>query len=114
MIERLSEYRIMWLFVFFDLPTETKNERKAAADFRKRIVADGFFKFQFSVYLRHCPSSPSRENAEVHIQRVKNNLPAQGQVGILRVTDKQFGEMILFSCSKQQELPQPVQQLVLF
>ena len=41
MIERLSEYRIMWLFVFFDLPTETKNERKAAADFRKRIVADG-------------------------------------------------------------------------
>lgn len=111
MIERLSEYRIMWLFVFFDLPTETKNERKAAADFRKRIVADGFFKFQFSVYLRHCPS---RENAEVHIQRVKNNLPAQGQVGILRVTDKQFGEMILFSCSKKQELPQPVQQLVLF
>ena len=89
MIERLSEYRIMWLFVFFDLPTETKDERKAASDFRKRIVADGFFKFQFSVYLRHCPS---RENAEVHIQRVKNNLPAQGQVGILRVTDKQFGD----------------------
>ena len=79
----------MWLFVFFDLPTETKNERKAAANFRKRIVADGFLKFQFSVYLRHCPS---RENAEVHIQRVKNNLPAQGQVGILRVTDKQFGD----------------------
>lgn len=111
MMERLSEYRVMWLFVFFDLPTETKIERKAAADFRKQIVSDGFFKFQFSVYLRHCPS---RENADVHIQRVKKYLPTQGQIGILRVTDKQFGEMILFSCAKKQSLPQPVQQLELF
>ena len=47
---------------------------------------------------------------EVHLSRYNQ----QGQVGILRVTDKQFGEMILFSCSKKQELPQPVQQLVLF
>ena len=110
-MERFSEYRVMWLFVFFDLPTETKKERKAAADFRKRLVSDGFAMFQFSIYLRHCAS---RENADVHIERVKRALPAQGQVGILRVTDKQFGEMILFSCAKKQSLVQPVQQLELF
>ena len=34
--ERISEYRVMWILVFFDLPTETKKERKAYADFRKK------------------------------------------------------------------------------
>ena len=32
---RLNAYHIMWLFVFFDLPTTTKMERKATAQFRK-------------------------------------------------------------------------------
>ena len=36
-MDRFSEYRIMWLLVFFDLPTDTKKERKAASDFRKRL-----------------------------------------------------------------------------
>jgi CRISPR/Cas system-associated protein endoribonuclease Cas2 len=30
MINRLNQYRILWLLVFFDLPTETKKDRKAA------------------------------------------------------------------------------------
>ena len=42
MADRFSEYRIMWVLVFFDLPTDTKKERKAAADFRKRLISDGF------------------------------------------------------------------------
>ena len=42
--------------VFYDLPTETKKQRKVAATFRKQIMADGFTMFQFSIYLRHCPS----------------------------------------------------------
>ena len=44
-MERLSEYRIMWVMVFFDLPTETKKERKAASDFRKKLQNDGFMRF---------------------------------------------------------------------
>ena len=27
-MDRFSEYRIMWVLVFFDLPTESKRERK--------------------------------------------------------------------------------------
>lgn len=110
-VERFSEYRIMWVMVFFDLPTETKKERKEYADFRKRLVSDGFTMFQFSIYMRHCPSV---ENAEVHIKRVKNNLPPLGQVGILCITDKQFGQMELFYGKKTQSLNPPVQQLEMF
>ncbi len=69
---RFNKYRIMWLYVFFDLPTETKLERKIASQFRKTLLKDGFYMFQFSIYLRHCSS---RENAKVHEKRVKVNLP---------------------------------------
>ncbi len=43
--ERLNAYRIMWVFVMFDLPTETKMERKQYALFRKKILKDGFQMF---------------------------------------------------------------------
>ena len=39
---RLNAYHIMWLFVFFDLPTNTKKQRKNAASFRKMLEKDGF------------------------------------------------------------------------
>ena len=74
-------------------------------------MKDGFTMFQFSIYLRHCPS---RENAEVHIKRVKSALPERGHVGILTVTDKQFGMMELFQGKKQAEVDTPYQQLELF
>lgn len=110
-MERLSEYRIMWVLVFFDLPTETKKERKVYSDFRKRLLDDGFTMFQFSIYLRHCPS---QENADVHIRRVKNILPEKGQIGILSITDKQFGKMELFHGKREEPVSTPYQQLELF
>jgi len=110
-MDRLNEYRIMWVLVLFDLPTETKKERKNASDFRTKLVKDGFTMFQFSIYLRHCAS---RENADVHIKRVKAFLPDKGYVGILCITDKQFGTMELFYCKKEKKVSTPYQQLELF
>lgn len=101
----------MWVLVMFDLPTETKLERKVYAKFRKDIIADGFSMFQFSMYIRHCTS---RENADVHITRVKKLLPAKGHVGILNITDKQFGLMEIFRGKEQIETPIGAQQLELF
>lgn len=80
----------MWLFVFFDLPTNTKKERKDATQFRKALEKDGFSMMQYSVYVRHCPS---RENMNVHIARVRASMPPSGQISILNITDKQYGEI---------------------
>lgn len=110
-MDRFSEYRIMWVLVFFDLPTETKKERKEYADFRKKLLCDGFTMFQFSIYVRHCAS---RENADVHIRRVKNILPPHGDVGILCITDKQFGDIELFHSQKEKPVSSEGQQLELF
>jgi CRISPR-associated protein Cas2 len=109
--ERLNAYRIMWVMVFFDLPTDTAAERKVASKFRKEILSDGFSMFQFSIYLRHCPS---RENAEVHTKRVKKLLPEKGHIGILSITDKQFGDMEIFYGKKVAAPQAPVQQLQMF
>lgn len=101
----------MWVLVFFDLPTETKKDRKIYTEFRTKLIKDGFTMFQFSIYLRHCPS---RENAEVHIKRTKNNLPNKGHIGILCITDKQFGQMEIFYGVKLADKSTPGQQLSLF
>jgi CRISPR-associated protein Cas2 len=111
MHERLNQYRIMWVLVFFDLPTETPKERKIATNFRKDILKDGFTMFQFSIYLRHCAS---RENAEVHIKRVKKILPEKGHIGIMCITDKQFGDMEIFFGKKSKEKDPGSQQLEMF
>jgi CRISPR-associated protein Cas2 len=108
---RLNEYRILWVMVFFDLPTETKKERKVYSIFRKNLLKDGFAMFQFSIYMRHCSS---RENAEVHIKRVKKMLPEKGHVGIMTITDKQFGMMEIFYGKKEAEKANVPQQLELF
>ena len=108
---RFNQYRSMWVLVFFDLPTETRLERKAAAGFRKKLLNDGFAMFQFSIYMRFCAS---RENATVHIKRTQNALPKKGKVGIMQITDKQFGMIELFHGQKEVAPEVPSQQLVLF
>ena len=110
-MDRFSEYRIMWILVLFDLPTETKKDKKAYSLFRKNLQRDGFTMFQFSIYVRHCASS---ENAAVHIKRVKSFLPEFGKVGIISITDKQFSQIELFYGKKPLEINSPGQQLELF
>ena len=109
--ERFSEYRVMWLLVLFDLPTETKKDIKEYIKFRKNLLKDGFTMFQFSIYVRHCASM---ENAEVHKKRVKSFLPEYGNVGLMCITDKQFGNIELFYGNKPKLTNAPGQQLELF
>lgn len=104
-------YRIMWLFVFFDLPVTTKKERSQASRFRKDLLEDGFTMMQYSVYIRHCAS---KENAEVHVKRIKNIVPPSGLVSILSATDKQFGQIVNFQGPKAKPPPATPAQLEFF
>lgn len=108
---RFNAYRNMWVMVLFDLPTETKKDRRAATRFRKTLLDDGFIMFQFSIYIRFCQS---QENAEVHTKRVKFNLPERGKVGIFAITDKQFGRMEIFHGVEKAPDREVPQQLELF
>ncbi len=101
----------MWLFVFFDLPTETKKDRRNAQQFRKNLLKDGFDMMQFSVYMRHFASI---ESADAHEKRIKLLLPPLGKVSILRITDKQFGNIMNFWGKSVIPKEPPPMQLELF
>ena len=111
MLDRFSEYRIMWILVFFDLPTNSRKEQKAYNQSRKNLLRDGFTMYQESVYVRNCGSM---ENCKVHIKRVQSFLPEHGNVSIMNITDKQFGEIRVFYGHDEQENDAPGQQLELF
>ncbi|MBP6387282.1 MAG: CRISPR-associated endonuclease Cas2 [Pseudarcicella sp.] len=111
MNERLNQYHIMWVFVHFDLPTETPKDRKNYRLFRKSLLDDGFAMLQYSIYVRHCSS---RENAEVHKKRIKNSLPKLGEIIIFEITDAQFGRIEFFKGVDPKRRPDTPQQLELF
>jgi len=105
----ISGFRAMWILVMFDLPVTTKAGRKAATAFRKDLIKDGFDMVQYSVYSRPCPSD---ENATVHVNRVKGNLPPNGQVRVLKFTDKQYARMECFQSrisTKSETMPGQIQ-----
>lgn len=108
---RFNAYRIMWVMILFDLPTETKQERKAAQRFRKDIMSYGFTMFQKSIYLRHCPS---KENADMHKKRVRQILPKYGHITLFDITDKQLEKMEIYSGRKKETPKKGPQQLSLF
>lgn len=101
----------MWVVAMFDLPVDTKTARRQYTLFRKALLEDGFAKMQYSVYIRHCASE---ENAHVHVQRIQRALPSDGEVRILRITDKQFERMRVFWGKRRVGPEQPPAQLELF
>ena len=109
--ERFNAYRIMWLFCLFDLPTNTKAQRKRAASFRKKLIEDGYDMMQYSVYKRFCGSV---EACDVHINRIKQWLPKEGTVSILKFTDKQFSDIETFEGCVHQKPERPPSQLEFF
>lgn len=101
----------MWVIVLFDLPTKTKQERRSYTSFRAGLLEDGFVMMQYSVYMRH---SSSDENAQVHIARVKQALPPDGEVRIVKITDKQFGRIKVFFGKRQRKTEAAPKQLRFF
>ena len=107
----LSPYRIMWLFVMFDLPVVTKQERKEAATFRKNLLKSGFEMAQYSVYRKYCASTERAESVGAQVARM---LPQGGKVDVLTVTDKQFSNMKRYSAKKLKKNDRSPVQLHLF
>ncbi|MGC9455759.1 MAG: CRISPR-associated endonuclease Cas2 [Phycisphaerae bacterium] len=101
----------MWLLVMFDLPTDSNKARRQYTQFRKKLLKDGFARMQYSVYVRHCAS---KENADVHRTRIRGFVPPQGEVRVLRITDKQYERMEIFWGKKRKPPERPPAQLELF
>ena len=106
-----SKYRMAWVMVFFDLPVGTPEERKAAANFRKDLVRDGYIMVQFSVYARPCGTA---ERAATHVRRLRSKIPEKGEVRGLLISDAQWGRMIVVRGQTRAAPEQMPQQMLFF
>lgn len=88
----VSPYRIMRLLLFFDLPMNTKDERRIYSKFRKYLINNGFSMIQFSVYVK---IFPNRISMTQYIIGLRNNLPKKGSIRVMGVTDKQYEQMLI-------------------
>lgn len=83
-------YRFMRVLLMFDLPVETKKQRRIYSKFRKRLIEDGFLMMQYSIYIK---SVINKDAANQTIKRVNNFLPPEGHVRALMITEKQYQHM---------------------
>jgi len=100
----------MWLICMFDLPVGTRKERKKATGFRNLLLDEGFEMAQFSVYMRHLPT---RERADFLTKRVMGQVPPNGKVTIITITDKQFAEIASYHNLRAEKPVKKMEQLVL-
>ena len=107
----LSGYRLMWIFVMFDLPVGTRTQTKEATKFRSFLLDQGFEMSQFSVYARFCNG---KESFESHLRRIEANLPDQGEVHVLTFTDRQYENIVRFSGQRRKRPRKNPDQLALF
>lgn len=102
----------MRMLVFFDLPVVTRAERRAYTQFRRFLLNDGFDMIQFSVYGRILNGNDAQDK---HLKRLIANLPPEGSVRLLTVTEKQFASMqLLVGLPLFQEKAVKANQMLLF
>ena len=85
-----SEFKVMWLLVFFDLPTETSKQRREYVRFRKHLIKNGFMMMQESVY---CKLALDQSVINSIINGLKKNKPEEGLIQVLTVTEKQYSRI---------------------
>ena len=95
----------------FDLPTTTKEERRAYTQFRDFLLDQSFIMSQFSVYLRH---TTGRAQAAPIINRIKRSVPPEGRVDILQFTDRQYADIVSLRGRRRQDSRENPNQLVMF
>lgn len=100
----------MRVLVFFDLPVNTKEERRAYTKFRKFLVKNGFLMLQESVY---CKLALNSTAVHAIIDQVHKNSPAQGLVQLLTVTEKQYAKMDLITGESKSEVLDTDERLVI-
>ncbi len=110
----MSAYKFMWIMVMFDMPTETKKDKKKYRWFRGRLIKEGYIMMQYSIYIKSYHSYESAVYGKKKLKEfIKVNL-LKGSIRIMLFTDKQFSNMdIIVGAKKKSERSAP-KQLLLF
>ena len=91
--------KIMRLLVMFDVPSETKADQKRYRKLIKSLEAEGFYMFEYSVYVRVCTSDA---DVEACLTRLRSRVAwFDGLIKALKVTDDQFSRIEILNQNKK-------------
>lgn len=99
----------MRLILFFDLPMETSKNRHDYAVFHKYLIKNGFIMMQKSVYSRLVVNNVTSQAIK---EKVAKNLPPEGIVELLEVTENQFSRIEYLVGEKQSLVEDSMDRLV--
>ena len=91
-------FRFMRVVVFFDLPTETAEERRDYRRFRAALLKNGFFMMQESVYSKIILNNTAANVIKETVRKLKTG---KGLIQMLTVTEIQFENMEFVLGKKQ-------------
>ena len=107
-----EQIRYMRIIVMFDLPTETKADKRQYTDFRRLLVNSGYNMLQYSVYQRICPNL---DQVQKQLKRLESNKPKTGSVRAIVITNKQYEDTLFLTGHKsKKEKYANIQQFTLF
>ena len=99
----------MRVVVFFDLPTETAEERRDYRRFRAALLKNGFFMMQESVYSKIILNNTAANVIKETVRKLKTG---KGLMQMLTVTERQFENMEFVLGKKQSTVVDTAERLV--
>lgn len=75
----------MYLLVSFDLPRDTKFERKMASEYRTRLLELGFSMKQFSLYERYVSDVQKKDKI---LEILQQEIPDTGSITLYVLSDE--------------------------
>ncbi len=77
----------MRILVFFDLPTESLENKRDYRRFRRYLIKNGYIMLQESVYAK---LALNKTVANAAVAGLRSNKPNAGDIQVLTITEKQF------------------------
>lgn len=99
----------MRLLLFFNLPMETSKNRRDYSAFHKFLIKNGFIMMQKSVYSKLVINAVTSQAVK---ERVGKNLPPEGIVELLEVTENQFSKIDYLVGENQSSTEESMDRLV--
>ena len=100
----------MRVIVFFDLPTETANDRKIYAKFRKMLINEGFIMMQESVYSKLALNNSIANSIK---EKIYKNKPPEGIVQMMVITEKQYSSIEYVVGEKNNDVIDNTERLII-
>ena len=96
----INYYKQMRAIIIYDLPMISDEDRHIYNQFHNRLKGLGFYMLQYSVYTKTIQNDTSYNQYYNKLQKI---VPKRGNIILLRLTEKQFQDMVYLRGEKNKQ-----------